>query len=134
MALPLFFDFTDCRIMDFCRQKNVCSNYLHALLVSRPSEENKWSTTLHQYFLCLPLRGFTFHSCTKSFLEYRCSGIVATLYHHFNFALSLRPCSESNPMSPLTASLQVLDEHPRMRLAPPIITGSSVRVSNDRRC
>ena len=81
--------------------------------LSRPSEENKLSTTLHQCFLCLPLRGFTFHSCTKSFLEYRCSGIVATLYHHFNFALSLQPCSESNPMSPLTASLQVLDEYPR---------------------
>ena len=79
--------------------------------LSRPSEENKLSTTLHQYFLCLPLRGFTFYSCTKSFLEYRCSGIVATLYHHFNFALSLRPCSESNPMSPLTASLQVPDEN-----------------------
>ena len=65
--------------------------------LSRPSEENILSTTLHQYFLCLPLRGLTFHSCTKSSLEYRCSGIVATLYHHFNFALSLRPCSDPTP-------------------------------------
>ena len=32
------------------------------------------------------------------------------LYHHFKFALSLQPCKESNLVSPLTASLQVLDK------------------------
>ena len=46
------------------------------------------------------------------------------LYHHFNFALSLRLCNVSKPMSPLTASLQVLDEHPRIHLAPSNIMDS----------
>ena len=46
------------------------------------------------------------------------------LCHHFNLALSRLLLSESKPISPLTASLQVLDEQPRIFLAPPSIMAS----------
>ena len=42
-------------------------------------------------------------------------------YHHFNFAQSLRLCNVSKPMSPLTALLLILQEHPRIHLATPYI-------------
>ena len=93
------------------------------ILVVRPTLQ-EWNVKPHRgrqrKHWCKVFNNLFLHWATKSFLEYRCSGIVVTLYHHFNFALYLQPCSEYT-MSPLTASLQVLDEHPRIRLAPPII-------------
>ena len=59
--------------------------------------------------------------CNKSqtSLGYLLSGSLQTLYHHFNFALSLLLFKVSKPMSPQTASLHVLEEHPRIFFAPP---------------
>ena len=93
--------------------------------LSRSNDEKRSSTTLLQDFLWRLLRGLIFQTCLKSLCGYLSSSIQASLYHHFNLALSLRPCKDSNPMSPLTASLQVLDEQPRIRLAPPNTTYSN---------
>ena len=46
--------------------------------------------------------------------RYLSSAIDTSLYHHFNLALSLQPCNVSKPISPQTASLQVLDEQHRI--------------------
>ena len=50
--------------------------------------------------------------------------IVHKLCHHFNLALSRLLLSKFKPISRLTASLQVLDEQPRIFLAPPSIMAS----------
>ena len=39
--------------------------------------------------------------------------------------ISLLPVNDSKPISPLTASLQVLDKQPRIFLAPPKIMDSN---------
>ena len=93
-------------------------------LLSISKDLKRSSTILLHTFLCLPLRGLIFHSWLNSCFGYLSSGKVASLYHHFNFALSLRLCNVSKPMSPLTASLQVLEEHPRIHLAPSNIMDS----------
>ena len=75
MALPLFFDFTDCRIMDFCRQKNVCSNYLHALLVSKYSfisEAERMSTTSGSIFDLTEIAMVESHGTLQ--IHHRCKG------------------------------------------------------------
>ena len=50
--------------------------------------------------------------------------IKASLYHHFNFVLSLQPCKESNPIPALKASLPVIYEQPRIHLPPANTTDS----------
>ena len=86
----------------------------HSLL-SISKDLKRSSTILLHTFLCLPLRGLIFHSWLNSCFGYLSSGKVASLYHHFNFALSLRLCNVSKPISRLSALLQVL-ENPRIHL------------------
>ena len=84
-----------------------------------PSTSKSSPTYFFQNFICLSLHGLTFHSWLKSCLGYLLTGIDASLCHHLSLALSLRLFKVSNPISPLTASLQVLDEHQRIFFAPP---------------
>ena len=96
--------------------------------ISPLSKDKEWkisSMVLLQVFLCLPLRGFISHSWLSSCLGYLLSGSLQTLYHHFNFALSLLLFKVSKPMSPQTASLHVLEEHPRIFFAPPKMMDSN---------
>ena len=96
------------------------ANELSPLLISsthsclfKPKDTKSSSTSVPHAFLCLPLRGLVSHS--RLLL-----GIYPqAFYHHFNLALSLQLLNDSNPISPLTASLKVLYEQPRILLAPP---------------
>ena len=110
------------RLLNYLPPQRHASSYSP---LSIPNATNKSSTTLPQVFLCLPLQGFIFHSWLKSCLGYQSSGIDANLYHHFNLALSLQLLKVSIPMSPLTASLHVLEEQPKIFLAPPSIIDSN---------
>ena len=82
------------------------------------SKNVKTSSTILQHTFLYLLHGLIFTSQLHSCLRYLYSCIIAGSYHHFNFALFILLCNVSKPMSPLTASLQVLEEHTIICLPP----------------